>query len=261
MGYFFPMDVWGIKFLAVASILFLTAVNCFGVKTGAVVQNIFTFSKMGALAALVLMSFVLSGGNVSNFSPVLPALPLSTMAGSFVLAMLAVLWCYDGWIEITFVAGEVKNPEKNIPRSLLLGVLICIVIYVVVNLALMYVLPLSVMGQSQTVAGDAAVKLMGRAGAAFIAAAVTISTFGSNNGFIFASPRIYYAMAKEGLFFRWLAKVHPKYHSPVPSLLAQAAISCALILSGSYDELYAYVVYAGWIFYAITAAGVIVLRS
>ncbi|HTK81709.1 MAG TPA: amino acid permease [Bacteroidota bacterium] len=257
MGYFFPMGPMGIKVVAISSIVFLTVINCFGVKIGARVQNAFTFTKMGALLLLVGMSFVLSGGSVSNFSPVLPSIPL---AGPIVLAMIAVLWSYDGWIEITYVAGEVINPQRNLPRALAIGTAIVILVYLLVSSAVMYVLPMQEAAHSQLVLSDAAVKILGTGGAVFVSLAVVISTFGTNNGFIFASPRIYYAMAKEGLFFSWLANVHPKYETPIPSLIVQAVLACVFILSGTYDQLFTYVVFGSFLFYAMSAGAVFIMR-
>ncbi len=260
MGYFFPMDAMAIKLIGIASIIFLTIINCFGIKIGAIVQNIFTLTKIGALLLLAVLSFILSGGSVSNFSPALPLLPLTSLAGPLVLAMIAVLWSYDGWIEITYVAGEVIEPQRNLPRSLAIGTLIVIVMYILVSCAVMYVLPMDAAAHSQLVLSDTAVKILGAGGAIFISIAVIISTFGTNNGFIFTCPRIYYAMANEGLFFKSLATIHPKYETPIASLIIQAVLACVLILSGTYDQLITYVVFASFLFYGMSAGAVMILR-
>jgi APA family basic amino acid/polyamine antiporter len=260
LGYFFPLNPVAIKVVAIASILLLTLINCFGVKLGAIVQNVFTLSKIGTLAVLALLSFILSGGSVNNFSPVLPTLPFTTLAGPFAIAMVAVLWSYDGWIEITYVAGEVLNPQRNLPRSLILSTAIVIVSYVAINLGFIYVLSLDTMSRSTLVAADSATAIFGAAGASVVALAVIVSTIGANNGFIFTCPRIYYAMAKEGLFFGWLAHVNAKYQTPVPALVAQAVIAIVLISTGSFDELTTYVVFASWIFYAMSCSALFILR-
>lgn len=260
LGYFFPMSALVIKIVAIASILLLTTINCFGVKLGALVQNGFTLVKIGALLALALLSFLLSGGSVNNLSPLLPALPMTSLAGPMGIALIAVLWSYDGWIEITYVAGEVKDPQRVLPKSLLLSTLLVIGLYVLTNAGFSFVLSLEEMAGSSLVASDAATRTMGPVGASLVAIAVIISTFGTNNGFIFTCPRIYYAMANEGLFFRWLAYVSPKYQTPIPSFIAQAALATALILSGTFDQLTTYVVFASFLFYAMSAAAVIVLR-
>lgn len=260
MGYFFPMEPMAIKVLAIASIVFLTAINCFGVKLGALVQNGFTIMKMAAVLALVLVSFLLSGGTIGNFSPFLPSLLSTSLIGPLGLALIAVLWSYDGWIEITYVAGEVKNPQKTLPRSLMISTLSVIALYVLVNAGFSFVMSIDEISHSSLVASDAATKTIGPIGAALVAVAVIISTFGTNNGFIFTCPRIYYAMAREGLFFRWLAYVSPKYQTPIPSLIVQAVLASLLILTGTYDQLTTYVVFASFLFYAMSAGAVIIMR-
>ncbi len=261
LGYFFPMGPMEIKLVAIACILFLTTVNCFGVKYGAIVQNGFTFLKMAALALLVLLSFLLSGGAASNFEPVFPETLSSSLIGSLGLAMIAVLWSYDGWIEITFVAGEVRDPARDIHRSLIISTLMVIVFYVLINLAYIYVLSLDNVARSTLVASDAARVVLGRSGASFVAVAVVISTFGACNGFIFTGARIYYAMAKEGLFFRSFANVHPKFQTPIPSLVGSGIWASLLVLSGTYTELTTYVVFVSWLFYAMACGAVLILRK
>ncbi|MBI1807663.1 MAG: amino acid permease [Ignavibacteria bacterium] len=261
LGYFFPLSPTGIRIVAIASILLLTAINCYGIKLGALVQNGFTLAKIGALTLLAGLSFILSGGSISNFSPVFPTVQLSTLTGPLGLAMVAVLWSYDGWIEITYVAGEVKDPQRVLPRSLIIATMIVILSYVLINCAYMFVLSLNHMSHSELVASDSATKIMGPIGASLVAVAVIVSTFGANNGFIFTCPRIYYAMAKEGMFFRWLGNTHPTYRTPIPSLLVQALLACMLILTGTFDQLTTYVVFASWIFYAMSCGAVFLLRK
>lgn len=261
LGYFFPLDPTGLKLIAVASIVLLTIVNCFGIKLGARIQNGFTLAKIAALALLCSLSLIWSGGSVGNFSPLLPALPLSGIAGPITLAIVAVLWAYDGWIEITYVAGEVIDPGRNLPRALFRGTLLVMAVYILANFSMIYVLSPAGMAQSSLVASDAATKILGSGGAAFISLAVIISTFGTNNGYIFTCPRIYYEMAREGLFFKKLAEIHPRYETPVASLIAQAVISMILVITGSYVQLATYVVFASWIFYAMSAGAVIILRK
>ncbi len=260
LGYFFPLGALGLKAIAIASVLLLSAANCFGIKAGALIQNGFTIVKILALALLALLCFVLSGGSVSNLSPVLPHMAFPGLLGPIGVALVAVLWSYDGWIEITYVAGEVKDPQRILPRALLLSTAAVIALYVVVNLGYMFVLSPSAIARSPLVASDAAVTILGPAGAAFIAAVVILSTFGTNNGFIFTCPRIYYAMAKEGLFFRWLAHIHPRYHTPVQSLLVQGLLASAFILTGTFEQLTTYVVFASFLFYAMSAGAVMILR-
>jgi APA family basic amino acid/polyamine antiporter len=261
LGYFFSMDAWSVKIVAIASIALLTAANCLEVRLGAFLQNGFTFAKIAALGLLALVPFFLWSGITSNFRPVLPPAIDGSYYPLFMLAMVSVLWAYDGWIEVTFVAGEVKNPERTIHRSLIIATLLVVALYVVVNLAFIFLLSLSSMAQSSLVASDAAQKMLGAVGASFIALAVVVSTFGANNGFVFTGARIYYAMAREGLFFQSFSTIHSKFNTPVHSLVGQGIWSCLLVLTGSYDQLITYVVFVSWIFYAMSAAGVIVLRK
>jgi len=261
LGYFFPLSALSIKIVAIASIVVLTIINCFGIKLGAMVQNVFSLVKIGTLAVLALLSFILSNGITANPTSHQTLFSLSELSGPLGLALVAVLWSYDGWIEITYVAGEVKNPQKVLPRSLMLSTLVVIAVYVLINLGYLNVLSLTEMSQSQLVASDAATKISRTVGASLIAIAVIISTFGANNGFIFTCPRIYYAMAKEGLFFRWLGHISPRYQTPIPSLIVQAILSSALILTGTFNQLATYVVFASFLFYAMSAGAVFILRK
>ena len=259
LGYFVHLSPVEVKLIAIASIVLLTVVNCIGAKLGAAVQNVFTFLKIGALAAIVVAGFI--GGSVQNLQPLLPSLSFASLLGPLGIAMIAVLWSYDGWIEITYVAGEVKTPEQTIHRSLLYSTVIVIGFYILVNLAFISVLGLRSVAHSSLVASDAATVLHGSVGAAIVAAIVAVSMFGANNGFVFTGARIYYAMARAGLFFKSLARIHPRYQTPVASLLAQGAWSCVLVLSGTYDQLITYIVFASWVFYAMSCGAVIILRK
>ncbi|MEX1277112.1 MAG: amino acid permease [Bacteroidota bacterium] len=260
LGYFFPLSGMEIKIIAITSIVVLTVMNCFGVKLGAIVQNGFTLLKIAALGMLILFCLFITGGETSILASSLPEMPLTSLAGPLVLAMIAVLWAYDGWIEITFIAGEVRDPQTTIHRSLIIATLIVIVMYVLANFGYLAVLPIKEMAASQLVASDAAAAVLGSAGAAFVAASVVISTFGANNGYVITGARIYYAMAKEGLFFRSFGRVHPQFKTPIPSLLGQGAWASLLVLTGTYEQLFTYVVFASWIFYAMACYGVILLR-
>jgi APA family basic amino acid/polyamine antiporter len=260
LGYFFPLDSLGVKIVAIASTVVLTTLNCFGLKLGAWTQNIFTFLKMGALFALVALGFTLPGGSVANFDPLLPSQSVSSLVGPFGLAMVAALWAYDGWIEITYVAGEVKNPQRNLPLSIVYSTLLVIALYVLMSLGCVYVLSVAKMSQSQLVASDVAAAIMGPVGVALVTIAILISTLGSNNGIVFTSARIPYAMAKEGLFFKSMAEVNAKFRTPLVALIIQGVWACILTMSGTYDQLYTYVVFASWLFYAMSCGAVIILR-
>jgi len=247
-----------IKVVAIGSIVVLTIINCFGVKLGAFIQNGFTFVKMALLGIFVALAA--QHGSPGNFAPAPDQTSLTGLAGHFGIALIAVLWCYDGWIEITYVAGEVKDPQRNIPRSLIAATLIVILIYLAVNFSFLFVLSIDTVSHSTLVAADAAGAMMGPAGAAIAVIGVIVATLGSNNGFVLTAARVYYAMAMKGHFFAALGRVHPRYHTPVAALLAQGLWASILVLTGTFSQLFTYVIFAQWIFYGITAAAVIVSR-
>jgi APA family basic amino acid/polyamine antiporter len=177
------------------------------------------------------------------------------------VAMIAALWCYDGWNNLTYLAGEIKEPQKNIPRALVVGTLLTILIYMLTNLAYLYVLPISEIAKSNLVAADGMTKVLGPAGGAFIALVVMVSTFGIVNTTTLTTARLYYAMGKDRLFFASFAEVHAKYRTPGKALLMQGLWSSLLTFSGTYDQLFTYVIFAGWIFYALGGVGIFILRQ
>lgn len=260
LGYFFPFTPLEIKIVAIVSIVLLTIINCFGVKSGAIVQNFLTFIKIGTLAVVALLGvFFGSFSNLSSTNTI--SIPLTQIAGPFGLALVAVLWAYDGWIQTSFVAGEVKEPQKNIPKALFISTLLVMVIYVTVNLSYISILSIDRISQSTLVVSDAITVIVGSVGAALAAVTVMISTLGCNNGLVLAPARIYYAMAKENLFFKGLAHVHPKFKTPVQSLVVQAIWASILVLSGTFDQLYTYVVFSSWIFYGMAAGALFIIRK
>jgi APA family basic amino acid/polyamine antiporter len=261
LGYFIPLSPPGIKIVAIVSIIVLTVINCLGVRSGAVVQNILTFLKMAMLAALVVLCFVIKGGSLLDVASSSTQISPTQMVGTLGMALVAILWAYDGWIEITYVGGEVKNPRRVMPLSLILSTLVVILLYVLVNIAFVSLLSMKAMSTSTMVAADAATALIGPLGAKIAVVGVIIATLGSNNGFILTGARIYYAMASERVFFRSFANVHPKFRTPIPSLIGQGTWACLLVLSGTFNQLITYVMFASWIFYGMTAAAVIVLRK
>jgi len=261
VGFFTPLGTAGIKVVAVASIVALTAVNCLGLKLGARVQNVLTLLKIGALGALIVSALVMPGGSVEHFRPLLPAVGVAGLAGAFSVAMVAVLWAYDGWIEITYVGSEVRDPGRNLPRSIVISVFLVVGIYALTNVAYVYVLPPDRMAQSALVGSDAALVLIGPLGAALVAGAIIVSTLGANNGIVLTSARIPYAVSRAGLFFRWMGGVHPRVHTPNAALLAQGGVAAAFALTGTYDQLFTYVVFASWMFYGMSAMAVMRLRA
>lgn len=261
----FPLANFGVTLVAIGAIILVAFINYFGVHVGGWMQNIFSWLKIAAIGSLVALSFTSSHGSTAHFFPLF-SLPSSVptigaLTGAFGVAMIATLWSYDGWNSLTFLAGEVRDPQRTVPRALLIGTVMIITIYVVTNLAYLYVLPIEEMGASKLVAADAMEKIFKGYGGAIISAMVMLSTFGTVNATTMTTARVYYAMAKDKLFFRGMGEIHPKYRTPGKSLIIQAAWACLLTLTGTYDQIFTYVVFAGWIFYALGAGSIFILRA
>ncbi|NOT07907.1 MAG: amino acid permease [Gemmatimonadales bacterium] len=260
LGFFLPLSGLGIKLVAAGSVMLLTLINCGGLRVGALTQDVFTLIKIAAVAVLVLLCFALPGGSAANIQPLWPTEPVGSLVGPFGVAMIAVLFAYDGWIEITYVGSELKNPARDMPRSILLSTVLVSILYVGVSAGVLYVLGQSETAKSSLVAADAMRVVLGPIGASLITVAVLISTLGSNNGIIFTAARIPYAMAREGQFFPWAARLHPTRHTPNTALLVQGVWAALLALSGTFNQLLTYVVFVSFLFYAMSCAAVIVLR-
>lgn len=204
--------------------MFLSTVNYFGVAFGGIVQNIFTVLKNVAIAFIVVLALTMGAGSAANFSPFVNSAfqyPSGSLIGGIVLALSGAFWAYDGWNNITYLGGEVKDAQRNIPKAMMFGMFFVITVYLLVNLAYFYVLPVDVMKDSTFLAADVMKRSVGDWGGTFVAIAVLVSTFGTTNGTILVSARVYYAMAKDGLFFKKLEDVHHKYKTPGTSLLIQ----------------------------------------
>jgi basic amino acid/polyamine antiporter, APA family len=262
VGNIYPFMDFGVKTAAIICILFLTTVNYIGVIFGGVVQTIVTFIKIASIVFLSIFLFTSGTGSLENISHgfQIPESTLTNMFAVIGLALAGAFWAYDGWNNVTFVAGEVKEPRRNVPLALAYGTMIVIGVYVVINLAFLYVLPIEVMARSPLVAASAAEVVFGAAGAAVISIAVIVSTFGALNGSILATARVHFAMARDNLFFSGIGKVHPRFRTPHVSLVVQGIWSSILVLSGSFDTISDYVIFAAWMFYMLGAFGVIVLR-
>lgn len=263
IGSIFPLRDIGVKSLTIFTICGLSTINYFGIKYGGIIANLFTVAKVAAILILVAFGFMVGGGSFNNFvqdSPKYTGLGFGLM-GAIIASLSAAFWAYDGWNNITYISGEVKNPQKSIPIALVLGTIIVISVYVLINLAYLYVMPLAEMAQSKLVASDVAQKAIGPIGASFVAALVMVSTFGTANGTIMVSARIYFAMARQKMFFSPIAKSHPKFQTPGNALILQAVWSSALVMSGSFDNLTDMLIFVSWIFYAFGALGVFVLRK
>lgn len=260
-GGFVALGPWGIKGVAIGSIALLTLINCFGLKVGATLQNAVTLVKIAAVIALVVLCLVLPGGNAANLTPFWPTESLGNLMLPIGAAMIAVLWGYDGWIEITYVGSEMRNPARDMARSILFSTILVSVLYVGVSVAVIYTLGQAAAAKSSLVAADAMRVVLGGAGATFITIAVLVATLGSNHGIIFTAARIPYAMARQGQFFRWAGQLNPKYTTPNTSLVVQGVWSSILVLLGSYNDLITCMVFVSFLFYALSCAAVIRLRS
>ncbi|GJQ41085.1 MAG: amino acid transporter [Ignavibacteriaceae bacterium] len=263
VGNIHPFAEWGPKLLAILCILFLSGINYIGVYFGGLVQTIVTFVKIGVMIFLSLALFIFGDGSLSNLSSGFSISPETSanLVALIGLSLSGAFWAYDGWNNVTFISGEVKNPQRNIPLSLLYGTLIVIIVYVLINIAYLYVMPIEEIANSPLVAAAAAEKIFGKNGGSIISIAVIISTFGAANGSLMASARVPFAMAREKMFFNYLGKVHPRFATPHTSLVVQGIVSSLLVLSGSFDTITDYVIFATWFFYMLTAFGVIVLRK
>jgi len=255
------LDIHGTTLLAIVAIWALTLVNYTGVRTGGRVQSFLTVLKVAVILGLTASAFAIGRGTSAKAPPLLPDhFGGATWAGFFGGAMVAALWAYDGWNNLPMVGSEVARPEKNLPRALIYGTLAVGLIYILTNLAYFYILPLGAIAASQNVAAAVATEILGRYGAAVVILGAIISSLATLNGSILTAARIPYAMARDGLFFRRLADVHPRYRTPSTSLFIFAGLASALALTGGFQQLYTLVIFGEWLFYALTTAGVFLLR-
>jgi APA family basic amino acid/polyamine antiporter len=261
LGFFFPISDASIKGIAVVTIVLLTIINIVDVKSGARFQNLFTLSKLGAIFGIILLGLVMEGGTNQNLSPIFSDKPFIGLIGPLGLAMVSVLWTFDGWIFITYVAGEVKNPGRNIPLSLIFCMLIVVSVYLLLNYVLLFILGFTGMNGSELVVSDAASVFLGNKGAAVVTLIILISLIGANNGFVLSSARINYAMARDKLFFNQAAQIHSRFKSPANALIIQCVWACLLTFTGTFNQLITYIIFTSWIFYGMSAGAVIILRK
>lgn len=262
IGKLYPLMNIGVKSLTIFVIFSLSYVNYFGVKYGGHVANFFTTTKVLAMLILVGFGFAYGGGSFNNFTMNTPNfVAQGGLFAGIIASLSAAFWAFDGWNNITYISGEIKNSQKNLPLALIIGTFIIIGVYVLINLAYMYVMPVEMMSKSSLVAADVAKFAIGPMGGGLIAALVMVSTFGTANGTIMVSARVYYAMAQKKMFFTQIGNSHPKFHTPANALLLQATWASVLVLSGSFDDLTDMLIFVSWIFYAMGAYGVFILRK
>ncbi len=269
-SYLFQINIWGLPYslsagqlVAAASILILTGVNYFGIKSGVFVQNIFTFLRLASVAGIIIFGLFLGKkSGLIDFNQMFHAgsgFSFDTFK-IFGLALIAVFWTYDGWYAVNCTAEEIKRPERNIPVGLILGTLSVTLIYCLVNLVYVMALPVEKMKGVARIGELVSTQLFGSSVTIVISAAIMISIFGCLSATIIYGPRVYFAMAEDGSFFQSMTYIHPRYHVPTKALLGQAVWAVILCLSGTYQALFEFVVFALVIFFALTGLSVIVLR-
>mgnify|MGYP002779691640 CR=1 FL=1 len=254
-----PYDDW-VHWVAAVAILVTATFNYRGAKTGALVQNATTLAKYGGLLFIIFLAFAVglpqTGGHYT------PAAPAGSFAvGAFGLALVSALWAFDGWADLSFVAGEVKDPRRNLPRALIIGTLAVIAIYLLANVAYLAVMSVDEIRASKLVAADVAQRLIGTPGVVFVAVTVMLSTFGTLNGTLLTGPRIFYAMADDGLFFRKVASVHPRFDSPYVAILMTAGLGVVFVMVRTFEQLADAFVTAIVPFYALGVASIFRLRK
>jgi basic amino acid/polyamine antiporter, APA family len=248
--------------LAAAILLVLSGFHALGIKPGAVLLNVITFGKTVALAALIVGAFALTGESGISFEPLAPerlssGLPLLS---AFFAALVPAMFAYGGWQNLNYVSEEVREPQRNLPRAILIGVFCVIAVYVSANVAYVHVLSAPGLAATTTPAADVAQRLMGETGARVISLLIVVSTFGFLNLSLLSAPRVYYAMAADGLFFRFLARLSPRFRAPTAAILLQGTLAAVYALFNSYERLLAYAVFADWIFFALSGVALVVFR-
>jgi basic amino acid/polyamine antiporter, APA family len=242
----------------------LTWVNVVGLRWGALLQNVSTWTKFAAMSAFVILGFAIGKGHWTNFSPHGAGLTMGLSPSQFVSAMgvalIAVFWAYDGWVYITWVAGEVKEPRRNVPLAMVLGILVVGVIYMAMNVTYVYAMPLSEIAKHETIAHAAAAALFSPRAAVLLSATIAISCFSAAATCTLSGARVCLAMAQDGAFFKRMAVIHPKWRTPAFSLIGQGIWAAILTLSGRYDQLYTYVIYGMVLSYTLTVIGLFILR-
>jgi len=255
-----PLEINLGQILGMALILALGGLNYFGVKVGGRVQVLVTICKVGLIFGVIAVGLGAGHGDVGNFQSATPVSAANGAVAAFFAALVAALWAYDGWNNVSMVASEIHEPQRNLPLALIGGTAAVMAIYLLANAAYFYVLPAAEVAKSDLVAADMMRKIFGQPGVAMVSIAAMVSIFAALNGSILTGSRVPYAMAHDGLFFKSMARVHPEFRTPGISILALSGWSAILVLSGRYDQLFTYVIFASWILYGMTTAAVLVLR-
>ena len=257
MTQFLPMTAIQKDVVAVTLIVLMMAINVRGTRQSATVQNVATGIKVLAILGVSGVMFALGTGDTMVAAPhvVTPA-----SVSGVGLSIISVLWAYEGWQYVTFVSAEAKDPQRSLPRAITLGTVLLIAIYLIANFAYLKALGPARVAASERVAGEAVAAVMGPAAGWLIAAAIIVSMYSAAHSTVITAPRVYFAMARDGLFFRRLTEVHPRYGTPSIAIISSCVWAIVLALTGTFEQLLTYVVFIGWIFYALGAAAVIALR-
>lgn len=260
-GTFIPLGDAGTRAVAIAAVIVLSLINYRGVREGSAVQAVFTSIKVLAIVLIIAIAFTFAAHGAGALGAgAIPGSAVLPSGRAFVLALIAGLFAFGGWHMVSYAAEETVDPTRTIPRALVAGTLTVTLLYVALNAAYMRVLPLATVAGSSRVAADFADAAVGGHGAQIMSALVILSTLGAINGVILAGPRVYLAMARDGVLFQWVGAVHPKFRTPHRAIVLQAAWSCVLVATGSYRALFTRVVYTEWIFFGLLAAGLFVMR-
>jgi len=257
MTQFTPMSAMQKNVVAVTLIVLMAAINVRGTREGATVQNVATAIKVTAILGMSGVMFALGNGSSAVAAAHVITPPSVSGVG---LSIISVLWAYEGWQYVTFVSAEAKDPQRSLPRAITIGTLLLIAIYLIANFAYLAALGPAKVAASERVAGEAVAAVMGPAAGWLIAAAIIVSMYSAAHSTVITVPRVYFAMARDGLFFRRLTEVHPRYGTPAVAIISSCAWAMVLALTGTFEQLLTYVVFIGWIFYALGAAAVIALR-
>ena len=260
----FGMAVTRAHLFGLVLIAVLTYVNVVGLRWGALLQNVSTWTKFLAMAAFVGLGFLIGKGHWSNFQSPGVSLTMGLGPGQLISALgvglIAVFWAYDGWVYITWVAGEVKEPRRNVPLAMVLGVLAVAVIYIAMNLTYIYALPMKEIAAHETIAHAAAAVLFSPRAALWLSLMIAVACFSAAATCTLSGARVYLAMAQDGVFFERMAVIHPRWRTPAFSLIGQAIVAAVLTLTGSYEKLYTYVIYGMILSYTLTVIGMFILR-
>lgn len=263
VGTFYPLENIGVKSVTILVVLVLTWINYRSTRSAGNIQVVLTIIKVVAIAVLIIGLLASGKGHTANlFTDSASVGPKGWMlVGALVAATSGAFWGYDGWNNITFIAGEIRNPQQNIPKALIIGVVSCIVIYTLMAIAYLYVLPIDAVARSGMVASDAVTVVMGGIGGGAIAAMVILSTLGTTNGNILATARVSFAMAQQKRFFSSIGMVHPRFKTPGNSLWLHGVWTSLLVLSGSFDMLTDMLIFVSWLFYGLSVLGIFILRK